>query len=47
LRISPLTSLIAVLIGASLAGFIGAFLATPVVALVQTLVTSRQLDAST
>jgi len=46
LRISPLTSLIAVLIGASLAGFIGAFLATPVVAVVQTLATSSEGDPS-
>jgi predicted PurR-regulated permease PerM len=41
LRISPPTSLIAVLIGVSLAGFIGGFLATPVVALVQALSTYR------
>ena len=45
-RISPLTSLIAVLIGVSLAGFIGGFLATPIAGLIQALWNYREPKAA-
>ncbi len=39
-RISPLTSLIAVLVGVSLGGFVGGLLATPIVGVIRALTTS-------
>jgi predicted PurR-regulated permease PerM len=45
-RISPLTSLVAVLIGVSLAGFVGGLLATPIVGVVRGLTGVRLNDSS-
>jgi putative heme transporter len=41
-RISPLTSLIAVLVGVSLGGFVGGLLATPIVGVLRAVTTSRR-----
>jgi predicted PurR-regulated permease PerM len=45
-RVSPLASLVAVLVGVSLAGFVGGLLATPVVGVVHSLATFRGNDTS-
>jgi predicted PurR-regulated permease PerM len=45
-RVSPLTSLVAVLIGVSLAGFVGGLLATPIVGVLHSLTGLRGSDTS-